>query len=90
VTSLRAHRGDEVGGDLAASMSSGLDLQGRPLLQASCHPWTSLGGWFWRWRISEPPLLRVFLVLFLSYLPAGRGGEGQREGSSSKVVFPFF
>jgi hypothetical protein len=90
VISLRAHRGDEIGGDLVASMSSGLDLQGRFLLLASCHPWTGLGGWFWRWRISEPPLPRVFLVLFLSYLPAGRGGEGQREGSRGKVVFLFF
>jgi hypothetical protein len=77
VTSLRARRGDEFGGDLPASGSGGLDLQGRALLQASCHLWTGLGGWFWRWRFSEPHLSRVFLVLFLSYLPAGRGGEGQ-------------
>jgi hypothetical protein len=71
-------------------MSGSLDLQARALLQASCHPLTGLGDWFWRWRISEPTLPRVCLALFLSCLLAGRGGEGRREGSSGKVVFPFF
>jgi hypothetical protein len=42
--SLRALRGDEIGGGLVASMASGLDLQGRFLLLASGHPWTGLGG----------------------------------------------
>jgi hypothetical protein len=89
VIPLRAHRGDEVGGDSAAPASGCLDLQWRALLQAFRHPGTGLGSQFWRWRFSEPPLLRVILVLLLSSLLAGRGGEEQGEGSSGKGVFPF-
>jgi hypothetical protein len=87
---LQARCGDDVGGDPAAPTTGGLDLQWRNSLQALRHPLAGLGGWFWRWLISTPPLLWVILVLLLSSLPAGRGGEEQGEGSSGMGVFPFF
>jgi hypothetical protein len=90
VIPLGARRGDEVGGDPAAPASGGLDLHWRALLQAFRHLGTGLGGRFWRWRFSEPPLFWVVLVLLLSSLLAGRGCEEQGEGSSGKGVFLFF
>jgi hypothetical protein len=49
-----------------------------------------LGGRFRRWLISTRPLLWVVLVLLLSSLLAGRGGEEQGEGSNGMSVSLFF